>query len=114
MSKKLDEATIRQLIYGRPEDVVMGAPHPPRTRCARCNGFEAENTAMKEVLRDCQRLFKEALPKFDWGRSPLDANAIQLLNTVPGKVRNILHLCIHGNDPSECGICVNTLRGSDE
>jgi hypothetical protein len=32
------------------------------------------------------RLFREALPKFDWGKSCLDANAIGLLNEVPGEV----------------------------
>jgi hypothetical protein len=42
------------------------------------------------ALRDCQRLFKEALPRFDWGRSALDANAIALLNEVPMAVRAAL------------------------
>lgn len=39
-----------------------------------------------DVLRRCQQLFKEALPKFNWGASALDANAIQLLNEVPAEV----------------------------
>ena len=30
------------------------------------------------------------LPKFNWGVSALDANAIQLLNEVPGEVRAAL------------------------
>lgn len=34
------------------------------------------------------RLFEEALPKFNWGASALDANAIQLLNETPGLVRH--------------------------
>ncbi|HEY3434264.1 MAG TPA: hypothetical protein VGK41_01290 [Solirubrobacterales bacterium] len=38
------------------------------------------------ALRRAQRLFAEALPKFNWGASALDANAIQLLNEVPGEV----------------------------
>jgi hypothetical protein len=37
------------------------------------------------TLEQCQRLFKEALPKFNWAESALDANAIQLLNAVPNQ-----------------------------
>ena len=40
----------------------------------------------QDALQAAQRLFKEALPKFNWGASFLDANAIQLLNEVPVKV----------------------------
>jgi hypothetical protein len=36
-----------------------------------------------KALRLTQRMFDEALPKFDWGKSALDANAIQLLNEAP-------------------------------
>lgn len=43
-----------------------------------------------QALQRAQRLFDEALPKFDWGRSALDANAIQLLNEVPGEVEAAL------------------------
>lgn len=38
------------------------------------------------ALGRAEQLFKEALPKFDWGKSALDANAIALLNEVPGEV----------------------------
>lgn len=44
------------------------------------------------ALEAANRLFVEALPKFDWGASALDANAIQLLNEVPGQVRNAIKL----------------------
>ena len=40
----------------------------------------------QDALQAAQRLFREALPKFNWGASFLDANAIQLLNEVPAKV----------------------------
>ena len=53
----------------------------------------AENESLRrqlaeaqDALQAAQRLFKEALPKFNWGASFLDANAIQLLNEVPAKV----------------------------
>lgn len=45
---------------------------------------------MLAALERANRLIKEALPKFDWGASPLDANAIGLLNEVPGEVRAAL------------------------
>jgi hypothetical protein len=52
---------------------------------------DAERLAqMAEALRACERLFDEALPKFNWGASALDANAITLLNVVPAKVRAAL------------------------
>lgn len=38
------------------------------------------------ALKAAKRLFDEALPKFNWGASFLDANAIQLLNSVPDQV----------------------------
>ena len=43
---------------------------------------EAELLALKMADRLC----KEALPKFNWGASALDANAIKLLNEVPGLI----------------------------
>jgi len=43
-------------------------------------------TQMRDALHLAQRLVTEALPKFNWGASALDANAIQLLNDVPGAI----------------------------
>lgn len=45
---------------------------------------------LRMQLERCLRLFDEALPKFNWGASFLDANAIQLLNEVPREVRALL------------------------
>lgn len=42
---------------------------------------------MLEALKAARKLFDEALPKFNWGASFLDANAISLLNSVPAKVQ---------------------------
>lgn len=39
------------------------------------------------ALERTNRLFEKALPKFNWGASALDANAIKLLNEVPREVR---------------------------
>lgn len=50
----------------------------------------SRETELIAALRSCQRLFREALPKFDWGAAALDANAIQLLNEVPGQVARAL------------------------
>lgn len=47
-------------------------------------------TIERKALERCLRLFDEALPKFNWGASFLDANAIALLNEVPGEVRAAL------------------------
>lgn len=43
-------------------------------------------TTRLDALLACQRLFKEALPQFNWGASALDADAIRLLNETPAKV----------------------------
>ena len=45
---------------------------------------------VKQALRAARRLCDEALPKFNWGASALDANAIQLLNQVPALIRQTL------------------------
>jgi hypothetical protein len=45
---------------------------------------------MLQALKQCKRLIDEALPKFNWGASALDANAIQLLNETPGIVNTII------------------------
>lgn len=42
------------------------------------------------ALRDAHRLNTEALPKFNWGASALDGNAIRLLNEAPGSVQRVL------------------------
>lgn len=46
--------------------------------------------AMREALKRADRLCTEALPKFNWGESALDNNAIRLLNEVPGEIRAAL------------------------
>jgi hypothetical protein len=40
----------------------------------------------QRALEEAARLHTEALPKFNWGASCLDANAIRLLNEVPATV----------------------------
>ncbi len=46
--------------------------------------------AQKEALELCIRMYDEALPKFDWGKSALDCNAIDLLNRTPGAIHDAL------------------------
>ncbi len=47
---------------------------------------EADQAVILEALQATKRLIDEALPKFNWGASALDANAIRLLNETPKKV----------------------------
>lgn len=42
------------------------------------------------------QLFNEALPKFNWSASALDANAIRLLNEVPGELNEALKPFLEG------------------
>lgn len=48
------------------------------------------NKEVMEALVAAQRLFTYALPKFNWGASALDAEAITLLNTVPKQVNDAI------------------------
>ena len=57
-----------------------------KTDSQRILELTAQLAEAQDALQAAQRLFKEALPKFNWGASFLDANAIQLLNEVPAKV----------------------------
>ena len=61
------------------------APYPAMLR-KEIDTLRAQLAEAQDALQAAQRLFKEALPKFNWGASFLDANAIQLLNDVPAKV----------------------------
>ena len=52
--------------------------------------MQANQQEMLAALLSAQKLFDEALPKFNWGASCLDARAISLLNTVPNQVRKAI------------------------
>ena len=66
-------------------DWNAAAPYPAMLR-KEIDTLRAQLAEAQDALQAAQRLFKEALPKFNWGASFLDANAIQLLNDVPAKV----------------------------
>jgi len=50
----------------------------------------AEIARLRDALILAKRMIDEALPKFDWGKSYLDANAITLLNEAPVAVNAAL------------------------
>jgi hypothetical protein len=52
---------------------------------ANCDLIAAAPELLK-ALKSVRRMIDEALPKFNWGASALDANAIRLLNEVPAEV----------------------------
>lgn len=59
--------------------------------CAISEVIERADAA-KRALEAADRLFREALPKFNWGASSLDGGAIELLNEVPQTVRHAISL----------------------
>ncbi len=61
----------------------------PEAKERNCNWIAA-TPKMLDTLEQVERLIKEALPKFNWGASALDANAIKLLNEVPLQVRDAI------------------------
>lgn len=63
-------------------DSVLDNP-PPATERER---------VLIEALELAQRMCAEALPKFNWGASALDANAIDLINRTPGTINKALAL----------------------
>lgn len=52
--------------------------------------LKRQRDEMQTALNAAKRLFDEALPKFNWGASALDANAIRLLNEVPRVVQEAI------------------------
>jgi hypothetical protein len=61
------------------------SPAAPET-AAESDRLTAVNEELLEALRLTKRLIDEALPKFNWGASALDAHAISLLNQAPRAV----------------------------
>lgn len=61
---------------------------------AELDTLRAQLAEAQDALQAAQRLLKEALPKFNWGASFLDADAIQLLNEVPAKVDAAIATCL--------------------
>lgn len=51
---------------------------------------EKQEAVMRAALLLAKRMCEEALPKFDWGASCLDANAIDLLNRAPAAIASAL------------------------
>ena len=72
------------------EDVRMKEIEAKRAQQALHERQAALYPELVAALEESKRLFNEALPKFNWGVSALDANAIDLLNTVPRKVQAVL------------------------
>lgn len=67
---------------------LMDAADGPKTAAeVRAQARVAE---LEAVLRQARDLCDRALPEFDWGRSALSGEAIQLLNAVPGRIREVL------------------------
>lgn len=48
--------------------------------------------AVQTALKAANGMIENALPKFDWGKSALDGDAIQSLNETPALVSNALKL----------------------
>lgn len=73
-------------------DSLHGSPLTTNMLCAEIARLNIEREAFVNALQRAARLINEALPKFDWGKSALDANAIALLNEVPIDIRIALEL----------------------
>lgn len=84
------ENNIKRLICGCFNDIggdeVAAANAAHIVRCVNAHD------ALVSALKDAQRLCKKALPKFNWGASALDADAVKLLNEVPAKINAALAL----------------------
>ena len=55
-----------------------------------CQEAMRERIKLLKTLERCRDLHEIALPKFNWGASFLDAEAIALLNEVPAEVKEAL------------------------
>jgi len=55
------------------------------------------------ALEMALRLCEEALPKFNWAASALDANAVTLLNEAPGRIRSVVANARREDAATPCG-----------
>lgn len=90
------QETVLQRVMGRLADLLdedqfaeiegivvsAGIAPPPTT----VQPAAAINDQMLKALIAAKKMCDEALPKFNWGASFLDANAINLLNSTPGQI----------------------------
>jgi hypothetical protein len=89
--KKTDAQFFKHVMNMARTDGLFNDPSSLAKRSAASLG------PVKEGLEAAQKMIDEALPKFDWGKSALDANAIMLLNETPQKVKAALKaLELHG------------------
>ena len=87
MNKMVDK---RNTLLADIEDVTMSVDSFTSTLIERIAGLEVINKQLLDTCRMAQRLYKEALPKFDWGASALDSNAIRILNETDIAVGNAI------------------------
>lgn len=75
------------------EEVCRVEPGPYQEARGRLIAAAPE---MLGALLAAKRLFDQALPRFNWGASALDANAIGLLNSVPRIVQGTIEIATCG------------------
>lgn len=63
-----------------------------RTYAALKEALAAPDDEIVQALQAADACFTQALPKFNWGASFLDAEAIHHLNTAPIKVKKALEI----------------------
>lgn len=77
-----DNGAMEALRYGEPWRDLTG------DKLVYCLASELQEA--RDALKRADKLFKVALPKFNWGASALSGEAIRLLNEVPGEVAKAL------------------------
>lgn len=83
-----------QMLKAAAQDFIdkcdRGEARSTRTYNALKQALAAPDDEVVEALQAANECFDKALPKFNWGASFLDAEAIRLLNNAPVKVKMAL------------------------
>ena len=73
------------------QGVVDGAGRKAIIRCENAD-------LLYDALKSCIELFDKVLPHFNWGASAINAEDVQLLNSVPSKAKRALDYADKGRE----------------
>lgn len=117
-----DSAQFEKIVYTKTSDDqnnghwfacrVMAGEYRDANAALIVRAVNAHQTLV-EACKAADKMIREALPKFDWSASALDANAIRMLNETPGIIAAALALAEGGERRQQAADALKSITGID-